>query len=218
MDHRRQVCGILQFHASHWTLTCLSEELSKPAERSNISKAYLAQPLCTAIQIALVNSLARCGVQPSAVVGHSSGEIAAAYAAGALSCSEALATAYYRGYVTTQQTLSGGMAAIGLGAGDVLDFLTDGVVIACENSPGSTTISGDLDQLRKVVSAVKEQRPDVLARELKVEMAYHSRKCQYPERTRFLLTCDCRRSYEEYPTALHYSPAQRTCRKGDETK
>lgn len=84
--------------------------------------------------------------------------------------------AYYRGYVTKKQVLEGGMAAIGLDAKETSKFLIDGVVAACENSPNSTTISGDLQQLEKVIEVVKEQRPDVLARHLKVDMAYHSRK------------------------------------------
>lgn len=132
--------------------------------------------MCTAVQIALVNAFARRGVRPSAVIGHSSGEIGAAYATGALSVFEAIVVAYYRGYVTTKQELAGGMAAIGLGSQDTSVFLKDGVVIACENSPSSTTISGDLDQLKEVVESIKAQRPDVLARELKVDMAYHSRE------------------------------------------
>jgi acyl transferase domain-containing protein len=131
--------------------------------------------LCTAIQIALVNALARSGIKPKAVVGHSSGEIAAAYATGALGIEEAMIVAYYRGYFTRQQTLSGGMAAIGLGRDAASEFLKDGVVVACENSPSSTTISGDLDQLAKVMESIKAERPDVLVRQLKVDMAYHSR-------------------------------------------
>jgi malonyl CoA-acyl carrier protein transacylase len=84
------------------------EELLKPASTStHFNKAYLAQPLCTAVQIALVNVLSRRGIQSSAVVGHSSGEISAAYAAGALSCHDALVAAYYRGYVCSEQTLVG---------------------------------------------------------------------------------------------------------------
>jgi acyl transferase domain-containing protein len=67
---------------------------------SQINRAEFVQPLCTAIQIALVNTLARCGVRPNAVVGHSSGEIAASYAAGTLSLPEAIIVAYYPGYVT----------------------------------------------------------------------------------------------------------------------
>jgi acyl transferase domain-containing protein len=158
-----------------WYLTP-PDELRKAPKTSQINRAEFAQPMCTAIQIALVNTLARCGVRPSAVVGHSSGEIAAAYAAGALSLSEAIIVAYYRGYVTKQQTKTGGMAAIGLATDVTSTFLRDGVVVACENSPSSTTISGDLDQLKKVVETIKAEKPEVLARELKVDMAYHSRK------------------------------------------
>lgn len=55
-------------------------------------------------------------------------------------------------------------------------FLEDGVVIACQNSPSSSTISGDLDQLEKVLAKIKKDKPDVLARMLKVDIAYHSRK------------------------------------------
>lgn len=70
------------------------------------------------------------------------------------------------------------MAIIGLGMNDTSKFLVDGVVVACENSPSSTTISGDLDPLNKVIGTIKAQRPDVLARQLKIDMAYHSRKCR----------------------------------------
>jgi acyl transferase domain-containing protein len=150
--------------------------LQKNPKVSNIHKAELCQPLCTAIQIALYHVLLRLGVKPKAVVGHSSGEIAASYASGALTLPEALITAYYRGFVAKSQTLAGGMAAIGLGPSATLKYLTKGVVISCENSPNSTTISGDVDQLDKVLAAVRENSPDVLARRLKVDMAYHSRK------------------------------------------
>ena len=93
-----------------------------------------------------------------------------------MSTYEALVVAYYRGFVTQQQKLTGGMAAIGLDTNAVSNFLKDGVVIACENSPSSTTISGDLDQLEKVVENIRFQKPNVLARQLKVDIAYHSRK------------------------------------------
>lgn len=160
-------------HPPEWTI---ENELQEPAKTSHINRAEFAQPLCTAIQIALVKSLARNGVHPDAVVGHSSGEIAAAYATGAITTAEAMIIAYYRGVITKEQTLVGGMAAIGLGPKDVAFYLEPGVVVACQNSPNSTTISGDLDRLRTVVERVKSKNPDVLARELKVDMAYHSRK------------------------------------------
>ncbi|OCL02964.1 putative polyketide synthase [Glonium stellatum] len=163
----------------------IEEELLKPAETSQIHRAELSQPVCTAIQIAITNALGRSGIRPKAVIGHSSGEIGAAYAVGALSFTEAIIVAYYRGYVTKFQHLVGGMAAVGLDAKTTSTMLTEGVVVACENSPDSTTISGDLDQLEKVIAKIKKQHPDVLARQLKVDMAYHSHHMK-PLSTRYL--------------------------------
>lgn len=57
----------------------------------------ISQPICSVLQIALVDELWSWGVTPSKVVGHSSGEIGAAYAIGALSHRDALAAAYFRG-------------------------------------------------------------------------------------------------------------------------
>lgn len=65
-------------HQPSWTLR---DELSASPEQSRISEAELSQPLCTAVQIILVELLRLAGIQFSAVVGHSSGEIGAAYAA-----------------------------------------------------------------------------------------------------------------------------------------
>ena len=148
----------------------------KPVETSLVHEASLSQPLCTALQVALFNRYATLGLRPTAVVGHSSGEIAAAYAAGYISMEEAIVVAYYRGYVTTKQTRDGAMAAVGLGAHELSSFLREGVVLACENSPKSSTISGDRTKVLEVVEAIKKEFPEILARPLKVDMAYHSRK------------------------------------------
>jgi acyl transferase domain-containing protein len=56
------------------------EELLKPLEESRINSPAFSQPLCTALQIALVDLLKTWGVQPKAVVGHSSGEIGKLFA------------------------------------------------------------------------------------------------------------------------------------------
>nr|RBQ99445.1 hypothetical protein FVER53263_20062 [Fusarium verticillioides] len=152
----------------------LIDELLEPAETSKLNNAELSQPLCTAIQLALVNKFSRLGLSPSAIVGHSSGEIAGAYAAGHISMEEAILIAYYRGYVTTKQTLRGGMAAVGMGVQDISKYLTHGVEVACENSPKSSTISGDAHSVAQVVHVIKEADPDMFARLLKVDMAYHS--------------------------------------------
>ena len=148
--------------------------MKKSHESSQLYCAEIAQPVCTAIQIGLVNALRRVGTRPTAVIGHSSGEIAAAYACGALSLRGALLTAYYRGLVTKGISGKGGMAAIGLGANEVSSFLCDGVDIACENSDDSTTISGDLNSLNQVLARIEVAKSETLIRKLRVDMAYHS--------------------------------------------
>jgi acyl transferase domain-containing protein len=151
------------------------DELLKPLETSQIHKSSLSQPLCTALQVALYNKFVALGVVPMAVVGHSSGEIAAAYAAGYVSMEEAIIIAYYRGYIT-RYSLGGGMAVVGLGAQDVSEYLTQDVVLACDNSPNSSTISGEASKVGKVVDDIKQKIPDALVRTLKVGIAYHSRE------------------------------------------
>jgi acyl transferase domain-containing protein len=92
----------------------------------------LAQPLCTAFQLALCNKFAALGLKPKAVVGLAAAELAV--------------------------------------------FLCDGAVVACENSPNSSTISGDALAISEVTERIKREMPEVLVRLLKVDVAYHSRK------------------------------------------
>ncbi|KAJ5965134.1 uncharacterized protein N7479_005010 [Penicillium vulpinum] len=158
-------------HPPEWNI---EEELLKDPNDSRLSSSELSQPLCTAIQVALIDTLASVGVQPAAVVGHSSGEVAAAYAAGALTANEAITIAFYRGQATKLQTRPGAMAAIGMGTEEVQEYLQPGVIIACENSPKSVTLTGDADAIENAVSSIKEAHPDVMARQLKVDKAYHS--------------------------------------------
>ncbi|KAI1379651.1 fatty acid synthase S-acetyltransferase [Hypoxylon crocopeplum] len=156
------------------TTYSIAEELLKPARKSRLSTAELSQPLCTAVQIALVDTLRAYGITPSAVVGHSSGEIAGAYAAGALTAGEAIIVAHHRGAVTAKQKRPGSMAAIGMSWKDTEACLIPNVTIACDNSPKSVTISGDTKDVKAVVAAIKKSRSDVLARMLQVDKAYHS--------------------------------------------
>ena len=110
------------------------------------------------------------------MVGHSSGEIAAAYAAGALGMKEALLISCYRGVASSTSHNPGAMAALGLGRHELKGLLVGNVTLACENSPSSVTISGDLHDVESTVDRVSKMRPGVLARKLKVDRAYHSGK------------------------------------------
>ena len=154
----------------------IEEELLKPGKKSQIGTTTLSQPLCTAVQLALVDTFKSLGVTADAVVGHSSGEIAAAYAAGALTAREAIVTAHYRGAVTSLQKREGAMAAMGLGWGEEAEqfMIPHATTLACDNSPRSITISGDADAVKKVVASTKKSRPDVLVKLLAVDKAYHS--------------------------------------------
>ncbi|KAI9150039.1 LOW QUALITY PROTEIN: Highly reducing polyketide synthase lcsB [Paramyrothecium foliicola] len=158
-----------------WTI---EGELRKSAEDSRVSQAEFGHPLSIAVQIGLINVLRVWGIQPDFVLGHSSGEMAAAYASGAVTATAAMAAATFRGIGTTDETAAAGprgsMAAIGLGAHEMDGYMESGVVIACENSQCSVTVSGDTEQVARVVENVKSSRPGVLARFLHVEKAFHS--------------------------------------------
>ncbi|RFU79284.1 polyketide synthase [Trichoderma arundinaceum] len=159
----------------------LIDELKKTKENSRINDAELAQPCCTAIQIALVDLLASWGVHPDMVCGHSSGEIAAAYAGGSLTAPEALKVAYHRGksvyYIMLKKgARQGGMLAAGLSETDAAKYLSkyseQTVNVACINSPTSVTLSGDIAAIDEIASKLEED--GVFNRRLAVPVAYHS--------------------------------------------
>ncbi|KAH6844487.1 polyketide synthase, partial [Chaetomium sp. MPI-CAGE-AT-0009] len=160
------------------------EELTRDKESSRVGLPHISQPICTAVQLALTDLLSSFGVRPGAVTGHSSGEIAAAYAVGALSFQSAMTAAYKRGQMiielqATQPQLRGAMLAVGTSAkilGPLLDAFNEDrplrVVVACENSPSSTTLSGDEDVIDKMAELLNRQ--GFFARRLLVDVAYHS--------------------------------------------
>ena len=158
-----------------------SDELHKAAAESKVDEAFVSQPLCTAFQIALINLLQSWAIRPSIVVGHSSGEIAAAYTAGMLSLESAIMVAYYRGklssqLVTNDKSPKGAMLAAGLSAEDIktyIEAVTSGkATIACINSPISVTLSGDTEAIDEINSMLEEK--GLFSRKLKVNVAYHS--------------------------------------------
>lgn len=161
-----------------WSLT---HELLQEQSKSRLDEAALSQPLCTAVQIALVDTLAASGVSFRGVVGHSSGEIAATYAAGLLSAEDAMRVAYYRGVhahlAKGSQGQQGSMMAVGLGIDEAEDFcgsksFVGRLSVAASNSPTSTTLSGDTDAILSAKELLEKE--GTFARLLKVDTAYHS--------------------------------------------
>ncbi|GAB1319702.1 hypothetical protein MFIFM68171_09912 [Madurella fahalii] len=156
----------------------LMEELTKDESDSRIGEAQISQPVCTAIQLALVDLLADWGLMPQMVVGHSSGEIAAAYASGKLPFASAMQVAYSRGVFSAQVKQKGAMMACGISEQDALDSISrvdpalGKIGVACINSPSNVTLSGDVSAVDHMESVLKSE--GIFARKLKVDTAYHS--------------------------------------------
>ena len=159
-----------------WTLSALLEGQESSWD---INTAEISQPLCTAVQIALADLLEDWNVRPGTVIGHSSGEIAAGYCAGAFNTRDAMSIAYYRGLVVSKTAVAGAMAAVGLGQSATMATIaaagfSDSVQVACINSPESTTISGNINAVSLLVAQLHAR--NVFARILKTDgRAYHSR-------------------------------------------
>ncbi|KAL8810423.1 MAG: hypothetical protein Q9200_002591 [Gallowayella weberi] len=165
------------------------EELAMSKENTRISKPEFSQPLCVVLQVALVDLLRHWNIQPTVVVGHSSGEIGAAYAMGALTAEDAYRIAFHRGRLagllgTLAPHLKGGMIAVGLSEAGIKSYLerleislTDILSVACINSPSNVTVSGDLALIAALESLLKAD--SIFVRRLAVETAYHSDHMRY---------------------------------------
>lgn len=158
-----------------WTIRGL---LTDTNLKSQIHEATKSQTICTATQIALVNLMSSWGIVPTASLGHSSGEISAAYTAGHVSESEAISLAYHRGALASRVPTAGTMLAVGLGKEEAeakLPLLSrkTQVRLACDNSPESVTLSGNSDKISFIKASLQEQH--VFVRELTTDgRAYHS--------------------------------------------
>ncbi|KAK3292170.1 uncharacterized protein B0H64DRAFT_466731 [Chaetomium fimeti] len=164
--------------APTWSLV---EELTEARSAEHLRQPEFSQPLVTALQLCLLDVLDSWGVRPEKVVGHSSGEIAAAYAAGLLDRASAIKAAFYRGRAAVNRFHEAekdvGMLAVGLGAEVAQEFLDNGEYtgkawIACFNSPSSVTISGKKAALETLQEEIKAAGH--FARLLQVDLAYHS--------------------------------------------
>lgn len=158
-----------------WTI---EETIRADATESHINHPSRSQPVCTAVQLALVDILRKWRIVPQVVVGHSSGEIAAAYAAGHITSHEAVAIAYYRGLVLARSTFKGAMMAIAMGEQEAdAEIMSAGlgaaIRVACKNSPESSTLSGTEEAVDTLLAILTHRK--IFARKLRTNgIAYHS--------------------------------------------
>lgn len=150
-------------------------ELLRPQAESRVSRTEVAQPANFLVQSALAKHLQQFGIRPTAVVGHSVGEVAAAYVSGALSLRDAATVSFHRSRLQAKTAGSGGMLAVGLDADEAqrraARFGTT-VCVAAINSTAATTLSGDSAALQTLHDELAGD--GIFARMLHVEVPYHS--------------------------------------------
>ncbi|MFR9750952.1 type I polyketide synthase [Nocardia sp. 004] len=154
-----------------WSIT---EELLRPQEQSRATSTVVAQAANFLVQVALVAELEALGIRPAVVIGHSVGEVAAAYVTGALSLHDALLVGYHRAQSQATTAGSGGMLAIGLPLAEAQELLEGDtrVDIAAINSPSAVTLAGDIARLDEIAESLTGD--GVFAKRLQVEVPYHS--------------------------------------------
>ncbi len=134
------------------------------------------QPALFAVMVSLAEHWRASGVEPAAVLGHSQGEIAAAYVAGALSLEDAAKVVAVRSAAVADQLAGkGGMASVHLPAAQVEELIAPwagDLGVAAENSPDSTVVSGSPGALAELLAQCEER--EVRARKVAVDYASHS--------------------------------------------
>ncbi|MBL1078252.1 SDR family NAD(P)-dependent oxidoreductase [Nocardia sp. 2] len=156
---------------SGWSIVA---ELLRPEEESRVTSTAVAQPANFLVQVALYAMLGELGIRPAAVVGHSVGEVSAAYVTGMLSLRDALTVSYHRARLQATTAGSGGMLAVGLSPAAALELI-DGdelVDIAAINSPSAVTLAGAQARLDEIAETLTAD--GVFAKRLFVEVPYHS--------------------------------------------
>lgn len=164
----------------------VSHLLQQDEQALDINDPEYSQAAATALQMGAHDLLRDLGVQVALVVGHSSGEIAAAYAAGALSLESACRVSYWRGRCASALKLDmanrpGAMMSVDLSESQAREVLASFSTthpnenvpsIACINSPINVTISGDESSIDLIQATLASRK--VQSRKLNTGVAYHS--------------------------------------------
>ena len=151
------------------------EELIQKGISSNLEKAEIIQPILFAINVSLAKLWSSVGIKPSAVIGHSQGEIAAAHISGALSLNQAAEVISLRSQALREVKTPGSMISISLPAEAVHEIIKpwrNSLEIAVINSLNSTVVSGDSESAECLVKSCISN--DIEVKILPVDYASHS--------------------------------------------
>ncbi|MBS0423301.1 MAG: SDR family NAD(P)-dependent oxidoreductase, partial [Proteobacteria bacterium] len=166
-------CDAIFRRLAGWSIL---DEMLADEQNSKITDTEIAQPANFLVQAGLTAMWRASGIEPGAIVGHSLGEISAAYAAGALSLEDAIKVSYERSRILKKAAGCGKMLAVGVSmehCAELIATLTSGdVSIAAVNGPAQVTLSGDPAGLEKISAHLTGLGE--FNRFLQVELAYHS--------------------------------------------
>jgi acyl transferase domain-containing protein/NADPH:quinone reductase-like Zn-dependent oxidoreductase/acyl carrier protein len=154
----------------------LIREMHRPESENRIALTEVAQPMLFALQLGLTQVLRSAGIQPAAVLGHSVGEAAAAWACGALSREQATRVIFHRSREQATTAGQGRMAALGVSAEEAIAAMANipgWLELAATNSPQSVTVAGDPAALEQIVEAMTAAGK--FARVLPLNYPFHTR-------------------------------------------
>ena len=159
----------------HFTSTSLLQELLRDEADSKMDQTDMAQPAMFALQVGLISVWRSWGIHASATVGHSVGEIAAAWASGILSLDDAMRVVFHRSRLQARMAGTGRMAAVELTVDEAERAITPykgRLCLAAQNGSTSVTISGDAAPLAELIQSL--QMRHVAGKDLGLDYAFHS--------------------------------------------
>lgn len=162
-------CDAAIRHHAGWSVI---DEIRADAAHSRMHRTEVAQPALFALQVALAAVWNEWGVRPDAVAGHSVGEVAAAFVAGALSLDDAARVVVERGRIMERVTGRGRMLAVGLPRGEVEWLLHEELGVAAVNGPASVVLSGTVAAVEDAARRLGDR--GVRSHLLPVDYAFHS--------------------------------------------
>ncbi|TVS85676.1 type I polyketide synthase [Mycobacterium helveticum] len=157
-----------------WSLT---DVLRGAPGAPGLDRVDVVQPALWAVMVSLAELWRSVGVTPEAVIGHSQGEIAAAYVAGALSLQDAARVVALRSRLLARLAGAGGMASLACGAQRALELIApwaDRLNVAAVNGVSAVAVSGEPDALAELMRRCAAA--DVRARTIDVDYASHSKQ------------------------------------------
>jgi len=179
--------GLLEYPAFHRTIEAcddcfkpyagwsIKEELQKKKEASRIHDPFISQPCICALEIALVELFKEWGIQPDAVIGHSLAEMPAAYAADILSLEDIFKIIWHACLLGQNAEGIGVMMHVSLPLRQVIKIIgkyKDNIFVAAYNSPKSTVIAGESQDIRKIADILGQQQ--VFHRILNTSVPFHT--------------------------------------------